>query len=185
MRRAVIRAALFLLGSLWALPSAGLSFEWGDVSRDWHNKLSLGASWRMENIDYDLVGKVSVPGQQTLCDADPAQGRPLAGCTFNPVDLRNARGSYFLNGDNGNRSFEKGDVVAAAAKLRSELYLEWGDFSLSAQTFAVFDPVNQSADIINTNNFSNGGFQPSSVPRSFESTQDLGSELSLEALNVS
>lgn len=183
--KAVLRTALST--TLLALPCSvmALDFEWGDIDGGFHNKLSLGATWRMENIDYQLVGKVNVPGQERLCDADPGAGRPLGGCTFNPVDLRNARGSYFLNGDNGNRSFAKGDVVAGAAKLRSQFFLEWGDFSLNAQSFAVFDPVNKDADIINTNNFSNGGFQPATVPRSFDSTRNVGSEFELEALNLS
>ena len=155
-------------------PALGLDFEWGDVDGSLHNKLSVGGSWRMEDIDYGLVGKVSVPGQEGLCDAAPSQGRPLGGCTFNPVDLRNAEGSYFLNGDNGNRSFEKGYMVAGAAKLRSNLSLDWGDFSLGAQWFAVFDPVNLDADIVNTNNFSNGGFQPATVSRSHESGNQVG-----------
>lgn len=183
--KAVIRTVCFViaLGLPWG--ASAFDFEWGDVSGSLHNKFSFGATWRMEDIDYDLVGKVSVPGQERLCDAAPAEGRPLGGCTFNPVDLRNARGSYFLNGDNGNRSFEKGDMVAGAAKLRSNLFLEWGDVSLSAQVFAVFDPINLDADIVNTNNFSNGGYQPATVPRSFESGNEVGAELSLEALNVS
>lgn len=183
--KAVIRTAFLCLCALSVSSAWALDFEWGDVEGSLHNNLSFGATWRAENIDYDLVGKVSVPGQEQLCDADPGAGRPLGGCTFNPVDLRNARGSYFLNGDNGNRSFEKGDLVAGAAKLRSDLFLEWGDFSVSAQTFAVFDPVNQDAEILNSNNFGNGGFQPASVPRSYESSQNVGSELALEALNVS
>jgi hypothetical protein len=183
--KAVKRTALFLGLLALAGPLQALDFEWGDLSGGWHNKLSMGATWRMEPIDYDLIGKVSVPGQESICDADIAAGRPLAGCTFNPVDLRNARGSYFLNGDNGNRSFEKGDLVAAAAKLRSDLFLEWGDFSLSALGFAVFDPVNDDALIVNTNNFTNNGYQPATVPRSLESRRQLGSELELEAVNVS
>ena len=168
----------------FSLNANALTFEWGDLEGSLHNKFSAGATWRMEEIDYELVGKVNVPGQETICDADPAQGRPTGGCTWNQNDLRNARGSYFLNGDNGNRSFQQYDVVAAAAKLRTNLDLEWGNFSLSAQTFVVWDPINQDAPIINTNNFSNGGFQPAERARSQASEDELGFEVAVELLNV-
>lgn len=169
---------------LFSLNTYALNFEWGDIEGSLHNKASIGASWRMEEIDYSLVGKVNVPGQEAICDAAPAQGIPTGGCTWNQADLRNAEGSYYLNGDNGNRSFQQYDVVAAAAKLRTHFDLEWGNFSLSGQTFVVWDPVNQDAPIINTNNFDNGGFQPAERARSQASEGELGFELALEQLNV-
>jgi hypothetical protein len=41
-------------------PAYAVDFDWGDWSGSWDNTISYGISWRGEDINPKLVGKVNV-----------------------------------------------------------------------------------------------------------------------------
>ncbi len=59
--------ALMLLEPVSAL---ALDSEWAGTELKLNNRLSVGARWRMEDRDDDLIGKLAVPGQQNLYAPD-------------------------------------------------------------------------------------------------------------------
>ncbi|MES0873787.1 DUF1302 domain-containing protein [Sinimarinibacterium thermocellulolyticum] len=122
MNRHLIALAILSLGgasgSAFALSTqlAGL-----DVQLD--NKLSLGAAWRVESRDPQLVG------------------RGNGGLAFS------------TNGDDGNLAFDTGDVVATAAKITSDLTLSKGSFGVFLRGSYLFDARLYDHDFFNPNNY--------------------------------
>ncbi len=154
-------AALGGITVLLAAPAA-LAAEWqfGDFDVKLNTRLSTGVAIRMQEIDYRLVGKLNVPGQELLCapdnclslNLDPAPNQRL-------VD---AHGGYFaVNGDNGNLNYDKHDLVAATSKIVPDLTVKWNDFTARFRAVGYYDPVN--VDFEETNNYTL--YQPRRTPR--------------------
>lgn len=158
--RGYLRAA-GLAGVLVSGQALALDWEWGDASITWNNRASVGAAFRMQNIDYSLVGKLNVPGQQRLCQADDCLSLNL-----DPAPnqrLVDARGAFSgVNGDNGNLNYDQHDIVAATSKLLSDLTVTYGDFLVRVRGIGYYDPIN--ADFDETHNYTL--YQPRRTPRS-------------------
>ena len=155
-------AALFLGGGLvFSNNVSALQFEIGDVWGSLDSFITLGAAWRTEERDPELVAKVNLQpglctganttenpnaGSREYYSAEDYESRGLIGgtCT-SPTDPSlnlayvNAPGSYNINGDDGNLNFDRGDIVSAAAKLNSKLNLSWGDFTFFARGIWLFN----------------------------------------------
>ncbi len=139
-----------------------LQFEIGELYGSLDNAFTLGAAWRMEERDPSLVGKLNLqPGLCTLTNytdnpdfSQPIEyasegeyaDRGLIGGTCNSTSdpslnlaYVNAPGSYNINGDDGNLNFDRGDIVSAAAKMNSNLKLNWGNFNLQMRGIWMFN----------------------------------------------
>lgn len=128
-----------------------------DVPVRFDNLFTVGALMRMEDRDSDLIGKSNLqPGLCVSTTARDADGNPTAfagdTCTTSnttgippgtpsPSNLAYvaAPGSFNPNGDNGNLSFDKNDVVHAAAKITTDINFSIGEFNVFARTLAFFD----------------------------------------------
>ena len=115
--------ALLALGLLMALPNLtwAFDFDWpdfdwpdidlndmsiGDVSISLNNRVTIGASWRLEERDENLLGKLNVPGQQELCTPDDCLN--LGGDPEPIRRLVNAKGGFALtNADDGNMNYDQ------------------------------------------------------------------------------
>lgn len=134
--------------------------QWNDLSLSINSRASAGATLRMQDRNYDLIGKLNVPGQQNLCvpddcisfDHDPAPNQRL-------VD---AKGAYFgINGDNGDLNYDNHSIVAATLMLDSDLKLSYQDFLLRVRGIGYFDPANFRRADQHTNTL----YQPASSAR--------------------
>ncbi len=105
-----------------------VSFELadGDLYGSWDTTLSIGAAWRLQNRDQDLIG------------------------------IANGGNAFSVNGDDGNLNWSRGKTYSRTAKITSELELNYGNWSaffrgLYFYDFAIEDgdtdrtPISQSA----------------------------------------
>ena len=151
---------LRLLGGLaaatCALPVQALEFDIAGTPVKLENLATVGALFRMQEIDGSLIGKSSLnPGicVRRTAGAFDGDDRAYAGNTCNPGEddssgggFENANayfvaqpGSFSPNGDNGNLNFKKYDVVLAATKLTSDLSFSLGEFNFFARGTGYFD----------------------------------------------
>lgn len=154
-------AGAVLLGiSLSAAGGDGWSLEAGSFSAVLGGTVSIGAAWRTEAPDPDLLGKLNVPGQQTLCAADDCMS--LTGDLEPNQRLVDARGAFSgTNADNGNLNYAQYDLVAATARISPELTLAWGPALARFSGIAYYDPANVSFDETHTNTL----YQPAQTRR--------------------
>lgn len=80
------------------------------------NKVSVGAAWRVEERDPDLVG------------------------------LQNGGNAFSVNTDDGNLNFDKGDLTSLAAKILTDWSYTTKKFSAVARTRAIYDYVYNDDD---------------------------------------
>lgn len=125
----------------------------GDLAVRLNSKLSVGATWRMQDRDQDLIGKLNL--NPDLCDAE--------NCLFEENDdLVAAPGAYSgVNGDDGNLNYDKYDIVAATSKLNADLSMSWNDFLVRVRGIGYFDPVNANFDETHTDT----NYQPARTQR--------------------
>lgn len=131
--------ALTLTG--FAAPAAALDFELGPTKIALNSKLSSGVTWRLQDRDGDLIGKLNIPGQSGLCQADNCIS--FSGGTEPNARLVAAQGAFSgVNADDGDINYDRYDIVAATTKLNSDLRVEYGDFLFRAHALGFYDPVN-------------------------------------------
>lgn len=152
--------------------ASALEYQWKDVQFNLNSRLSVGAAMRMQDIDYDLVGKLNVPGQTTLCEPDdcisflhdPAPNQRLV----------NARGAFSgANADNGDLSYRKHSLVAATGIFDSDLKITYDDFLFRIRGIGFYDPANTRHQEHHTSTL----YQP-------EYTQRDGNTLGIYARNI-
>jgi hypothetical protein len=111
--------------------SAGaVELNLGDVSVAMTNKASIGAQVRVEGRNPQLVG------------------------------IANGGEAFSTNGDDGNLAWDAGEVTSAAAKLTSDLSVNWGEFGLFVRGSAFINPVLDGADLFDPNDYGAGREQP-------------------------
>ncbi len=148
------------------------------------NTVSIGAAWRLEDQDPNLIGKASLPGNRDLCAADNCIGLS-AGDTEPNERFLAAPGALSSIIDDGNLNYEQGDVVAATAKWSPRLSVDWGDYSLEASALYFFDPVNDGFRETHPNRIVQPGPGPGEfvrVPRSRQAERDVGEAFELRNL---
>jgi hypothetical protein len=143
---------------VWLLAASGavhaFGFEFGEITGSLDNQVSLGAIWRMEDQDERLIGKSNLnPG---LCLRDSGNDQDPAttlgnGCNSSSNPTLNeafvaAPGSFSPNIDNGNLNYDKGDIVAGAFKITSDLNLSWRNFGALFRASYFYDRPNVDFD---------------------------------------
>ncbi|MBZ0145185.1 MAG: DUF1302 domain-containing protein [Rhodocyclaceae bacterium] len=116
-RKAILAAALGGLGVLTSQPAAAFKFEGESVSGSFDTTISLGFRQRLESTHCSVIGNdnggcTAVSG--TLGEKMFGPGGGIA----SPPDFN------YLQSDNGNLNYKKGDVVSVALKGTHELYLK-------------------------------------------------------------
>lgn len=140
MPRAGARLAA-LLPLLLAMPAQAFRFEFDNgIVGSLSNTASVGAHWRVQERDPRLIGKTNL--DPSLCGQDQCLGFTEGPETAEQIAFRNAPGNYSINSDDGDLNYDKGDVVAAVAKLTSELSLSYESVGLFARGVYFFDQVN-------------------------------------------
>lgn len=165
-------------------PAQALEFNVKDVGITWNNRISLGAAWRVEDRDPDLIGKLNLdPG---LCEGDDCIS--LNGDPAPNQRLVDAPGGFFADKqDDGNLNYDQWDMIAGLAKVTSDLSMSWRDFTFKARGIAFFDQINYDFDETHPNNVNTapagaGGYQ-NPTSRRDSGTEDLvGASVRLQDL---
>lgn len=172
---------LCVAGLLVCGPAQAIDFDYGEIAGSVKTRISIGASWRLEDPNPQLIDKNNL--DPTLC----GPGVDDACLSFNQdpnpnQKLVDAPGAYFgMNKDDGNLNYEQGDIVAAVSKLSSELSLNWGDWAFKASGTVFFDPVNYDFDEYHPDTT----YQPRRTERDDAVRDNVGFDYTLENLLVS
>ena len=168
--------------------ASAVDFEVGPIEGSIQSLITFGATWRTQDRANHLVGKSNLnPGicVRTNATSDPStatnpptylapqNGDQIAdACATSASDPGDpndpndryvaAPGSFSPNGDNGNLNYDKHDVVAAGAKLNSEITFDLGPASFYANPIYYFDVENSNFDQTHPDTT----LQPPSSPRS-------------------
>lgn len=126
------------LASIASYASA-LEGELAGINISVKSKILLGVAVRAEDRDLDQVAKLSIPGQENLCNDSNN------GCTTEQGnrDLINAKGSFSgTNSDDGNWNYDKGDITDSSILFSPEIKLQRGDLKVEFSGLFYYDPVN-------------------------------------------
>lgn len=170
-RRKILRLAraLALLGAIETSTTLAYDFDWDDLHGSVITKVTAGAAMRVENRDYALIGKLNVPGQQTLCQADDCMS--LTGDPAPNQRLKNARGGYSEHeNDDGDLNYDRGDFVAAISKFNVGLSAHWDDLTTKVTYVGYFDAINHDFRETHTNTL----YQPAKTKRSSKVDGQVG-----------
>lgn len=179
-QRATVWLAQGCLLCTTACFGADLQWQAGDFTATFSGRFTIGAAWRMEQRDVDLLGKLNVPGQQGLCIEDDCMS--TSGDPAPNQRLVDARGSFGgANGDDGNLNYDQYDLIAAVAQLSPELTFEWGPVFAKVNGIGYFDPVNADFDETHTDT----RFQPAQTPRSDQVEEEFARGFKLREAYVS
>lgn len=143
---ACVLAALFAL----ALPVQAYEFEWRELTGSIKTTVTAATAVRVEAQDVSLLGKLNVPGQQTLCQPDDCMS--LSGNPAPNQRLKDARGGYSAHAfDDGNMNYQRGEPIYGFAKFNSVLSASWDDWLLKVSYIGFFDAANSNFDETHNN----------------------------------
>ncbi len=172
-----------------------IQFELGPIEGSIESLLTAGATWRIQDRADYLVGKSNLePGICIQRDPDGSLGGGRVGdessCSSTDfgenLEYVNARGSFSQNSDGGNLSFDKGDVVAAAVKLNSEISFDvpvpvLGSLAVYANPIYLYD-----SEVLNSPNYHpDTTLQPAETPRAGAVDDVAGSNFDWASYHVS
>ncbi len=122
---------LAALACALTLPSVGQALEFDALGTTFYtiNNLSVGAAIRLEDPDPSLYGIANTN----------ADGKPGT--------------LYSTNSDDGNLSFEKGDLIGSAIKLTSRLEADWGGWGISVRGSGLYDPTLYEQDYFDPDDY--------------------------------
>ncbi len=189
MREAALRFGLAagLLGV--AAPAAALQWELeagGGLTVEWLNTLSVGAAWRMEAPEPDLIGKASLPENRQLCAADDCIS--VSESNTEPAERHfRARGALSSYADDANLNYGKGDLIAATGKWSTRLNLRWKKFGLDLSGLYFYDNVNTGFIEFHPNRIVTPGPQPgvfTTTRRDAQAEEQIGNAFELRNANV-
>ncbi len=178
------RAVMAVFLCCTAATAWSYEFSLGDADISLNNLATIGAMMRMEARDPDLVGKSNAtPGlcvRRVSSDGDPNLRFEGDTCSTTGDGSGNLRaiaapGAFSVNGDNGNLNFDKHDLVHAAAKLTSDLTIDWKNSRFFVRGLYFFDNEYENHE----NHHPDTTLQPSrsKFPRAGRET--IGSDLRL------
>lgn len=148
-------AALGILGSAVSFQARAFEVELFGTDITINNLATIGALLRLQDRDPSLIGKSNLnPG---LCvqrvpgspDSNPMFTGDTCNSTTNPqpnLDFVAARGAFSSNGDNGNLSFDQGEVAHAAVKMTTDINFDLFDYNFFARTLIFYDPLYENHD---------------------------------------
>jgi hypothetical protein len=123
MNSSLTKLATFVGGMLLTGAAGAVEFDMGGAAVTLSNKLSAGATWRMSERDPDLIG------------------------------IGNGGNAFSTNGDDGNLAWDKGDMVASAIKLTSDVSMSWGDYGLFVRGSGVYNQALEDADLFDPTDY--------------------------------
>jgi hypothetical protein len=133
--------AAMLLG---ASPAQAITFEMdlGDgVSGTLNSVMTFGAGIRMQDRSVNLVGKANL--DPAVCGGIAQSCQGVFRDQIHPAQtLARHPGQAFLNADDGNWNYDKGDLTQAPFKLTQDLNLSYGDYGFFAKWLYFYDFVN-------------------------------------------
>lgn len=134
---------LFLVCAMVSVFDAhAIIFDWDigeGISGRLNTSVVLGAAWRMEERDPDLIAKANL--NPDVCANQSCQGTSQSDFTANE-DRLNAPGAFSNNHDNGNLNYDQYDLTSGLIKLNQDLMLAYGDWSFFARIYGFYDEVN-------------------------------------------
>jgi hypothetical protein len=173
-----------------ALPAGAAGWDWTLGERalkvEWLNTVSVGSQWRVESRDPALVGKSNLEQNRGLCAPDDCIGLSPGETEPNARYLA-APGAMASYTDDGNLNYDRGDIVAAAAKWSTRFSLDWDGVGFEFSGLYFFDPVNEGFRENKPNLILEPGPQPgvaARVARGPEAERDIGEAFQLRNLNV-
>lgn len=143
------------MGKTWrvvALAMAGLPFSASAVefnlsmfgetfSGVLNNTATFGYSWRIEEPEDDLIGKLNL--DPDLCSGAFQFCQGLHLDQTHPAErLAQAPGQASVNLDDGNLNYNKWDITQAPLKISNDLKIEWGNFGIFARGIGIYDYIN-------------------------------------------
>src|SRR5581483_4243005 len=171
------RVATSLALAALALPSSSfaITIDIGDgaVTGALNSTVTLGAAWRMQGRDQDLIGKANLNpdvcyGHQSCQGVFRDQIEPAQ-------TLVHAPGQFSVNNDDGDLNYDKHHLVQAVAKLTQDVTLSWHDFGLFARWMYFYDAENNDFTEYHPNRITSGNYQNVGIgpnDRSFVNTAD-------------
>jgi hypothetical protein len=133
---------LALSAGLGAPAAQAITFTLGDdVSGTLNTFMTLGAGVRMQARAVDLVGKANLdPG---VCGGIEQSCQGVFRDQIHPAQtLARSPGQAFLNADDGNLNYDKGDLTQAVFKVTQDINLTMGEFGFFAKWLYFYDFVN-------------------------------------------
>ena len=128
--KSFIKLAGVAAGVMFAGSAGAIEFDIGGSPITISSKLSVGATMRMADPNPDLVG------------------------------IGNGGQAFSTNGDDGNLAWEKGDMVAGAMKLTSDLSWSVGDYGLFIRGSGIYNQAMEDADLFDPADYGAGREQP-------------------------
>lgn len=124
-----------------ASPARAMEFEWQDFKGNVKTTVTAATGVRVEGRDDSLLGKLNVPGQQTLCQPDDCMS--LSGDPSPNQRLKSARGAYSGHAfDDGDMNYRRWDLIYGLTKFNSALSISSDDWLLKASYIGFFDAIN-------------------------------------------
>ena len=113
MKKSILASAVALAGA--SMNAGAVEFNFGDLTAQWHNTVSYGVGWRVEDRDKGqiMAGNGAVIGEETY-------------------------GSSY-NYDDGTLNYGKGDIYTNVVKWSSDLEINYGDFGGFFRARAYYD----------------------------------------------
>ncbi len=146
VRRAVPKplalAIASILSSTTATHVCAVEINWGEVSGSFDSTFTYGASFRVEDRDWDLVGKSNQPEFNNNANNwhgyDPVLNPGTSGGNVKD-DVWLNRGAYSTNGDNANLHWDPGKAFSNQVKGVHELQLDYGNYGLFVRGMWFYD----------------------------------------------
>lgn len=162
-------AAALLLALASLQPAAAVEFEWGGFEGSLKTTVTAATGLRVEGQDPSLLGKLNVPGQQTLCQPDDCLS--LSGNPEPNQRLKNARGSFSGHvTDDGDMNYQRWDPIYGLTKFNSALTVTQDDWLLKATYIGFLDAVNDGFEETHNNTL----YQPAHTRRSADVNERVG-----------
>ena len=143
--RRLVSCAAALSATLVAPSAYAISFEIGeDLTGTLNTVMTLGAGVRMQERSSDLVGKGNL--NPAVCAGPSAAFQSCQGVirdqTHPARALSSSPGQAFLNADDGNWNYDKGDLTQAVFKVTQDVSLSYGEHGFFAKWLYFYDFVN-------------------------------------------
>lgn len=121
-------------------------FERGELTGSIDTTVSLGYSWRTEEIDPNLIGKANF--NPLISGASQGIAAPFNGLGTFPGSAiqQGAAGRFSINRDDGNLLYDKGDAISQAFKITSEMDLKYKNFGAFVRASYFYDMENVSRE---------------------------------------
>ncbi len=141
--RARAPLAMAVAFALLSAPAVqAFEFEKGELTGSIDTTVSLGYSWRTEDIDPNLIGKANF--NPLIGGANQGIAAPFNTLGTFPGSLaqQNARGRFSVNRDDGDRLYQQGDAISQAFKITSEMDLKYKNFGAFMRASYFYDMEN-------------------------------------------